>query len=469
VAVVATPVSARVPLSRWVLLVVVGGAALLLGPVVAAAPVVSFFTAVALVLTVAAFVHPPVAAYVLLATTPLIVGIDRGDILPVLRPNEAVAVLMVGAVLLRGGLEVARGQPVRWKIRTPDAALLLLVVTGSLLPLVWRAARGGGLSQDDVLYGIVLPKYYAIYLAVRTSIRTETQVRRCLWLSMGAGVLVAVIGILQALKLFGVPALLARHYAAYGDTDALYISRGSSTVSNAQAMADVMALNLAIAAGWLAQGSRRSRLLAAAAMLFVVATLASGTFSGAFALVTAALALGIATGRLQRAVLALLWAGSAAVLAVRPVVSHRLSSFSTARGPRSLVARTDNLKAYFWPELTRDYHYVLGVRPSARVALPGPDKFVFIESGHTWLLWTGGIPLLSAFIAFLYINLRTVFRVARRRADAIGVAATASFAGLAVLAVLTTFDPHLTLRGSADLNFSLLALAHIGMRDEVPA
>jgi hypothetical protein len=49
--------------------------------------------------------------------------------------------------------------------------------------------------------------------------------------------------------------------------------------------------------------------------------------------------------------------------------------------------------------------------------------------------------------------------VARSRRDAAGVAATASLASLLAVFVLMAFDPHITMRGAADLLFALLALA----------
>jgi hypothetical protein len=82
---------------------------------------------------------------------------------------------------------------------------------------------------------------------------------------------------------------------------------------------------------------------------------------------------------------------------------------------------------------------------------------VWIESGYTWLLWGGGIPLLGSYMLFAVACIRKGWTFARR-ADTAGVAGTAVAAVMCSQVVLMLFDPHLTYRGSADLLFMLLAL-----------
>jgi hypothetical protein len=97
--------------------------------------------------------------------------------------------------------------------------------------------------------------------------------------------------------------------------------------------------------------------------------------------------------------------------------------------------------------------------------------FVWIESGYTWLLWGGGIPLLASFVFFVVATTKRGWRLARGTSGAAGIAGTALFVAVVVTAVLMVFDPHLTYRGSGDAMFILAGLAAIGNKrsDDVRA
>lgn len=424
-------------------------------------PQVVIVAAAAAALMIAVGLHPPLGAYVVIALTPLIAGIDRGRLLPVLRPSEALALLVAVALVVRRTLSPASDKPEHRRNGRLHATIVVLAAAGSILPLGWMLVRGIEIEQDDVLYALQLWKLYAIFLIVRLSVRTERQVGISLGLSLMAGGAVALLAIMQALEFSTVDQLLSQYYGPIDSADAPSNGRATSTLGFAPAVADLLIFNLAIAMAWLLRrGTWRPPLLSLAAV-FVLGILAAGQFAGFIGLLVGGAALGFIARRLGRVGLVVVPAAVGGIVALWPVINRRLSGFDTTAGvPPTWIDRLENLQTYFWPELFRGFNWVLGVRPAARLPASEPGvEWVFIESGHTWLLWTGGVPLLAAFLYFLWTAGRTVARIARERADAIGVAAVASFTALVVLAVLMTFDPHLTHRASADLSFALLALA----------
>jgi hypothetical protein len=452
----------RLPVSTQGAAILAGalGLAILSAPLAAAAPAFVILGVLSFALVVAIFANPPIASYVLLAATPLVSGVERGHFIPVLRPSEAVAILVGGGLLARAAL--FSDAKVSLRIGRLDAAILFLVVTGSIVPVMWMLARGRHLTQEDLLYAFQLWKFYGVFLVVRASVKTERQVRTCLWVILASTILVAFVAILQSLQLFGVPGLLSGYLGV--QEHAANDQRGASTIGSSLAVADVMIFSLAIAAGWLIRGGARRGLLVPAAIMCVFGVIAAGQFSGYLSLLVAVLAVGLITRTLGRSVLALLPVLGVAGIALRSVVAARLSGFSSAAGiPSSWQGRLDNLRTFFWPELTHNYNWILGVRPAGRIKAPETWRdWVYIESGHTYLLWTGGVPHLIAFFVFLWAAIRRVAPIARQRVDAIGVAAIGSFTALTVLSVVMVVDPHHNLRGSADLNFALLALALVG-------
>jgi hypothetical protein len=224
-----------------------------------------------------------------------------------------------------------------------------------------------------------------------------------------------------------------------------------------------MIFSLAIVAGMWTRVRRRKLVLAAAAVLFLMGALSAAEFSSAIGLVVGIICIAIVLRRpklLYVFLPALLVAG----FALRSVIASRLSGFQTASGlPASWTGRLENLQTYFWPTLFSHGNFLLGARPAARIVVPTQlTGYVWIESGYTWLLWGGGIPLLLSFVYFVYVAARRGWTAANGAGPGEpgrSVAGVAVFVAIFVITVLMTFDPHLTYRGSADEFFFLLALA----------
>ncbi|HEV7963913.1 MAG TPA: lipid II flippase MurJ [Actinoplanes sp.] len=416
------------------------------------------------------FARPAVAAYLIIFLTPLTAGIDRGTVLPVLRPNEALAVV-VGAALAVRWIVLLRTGGVRMpRLNKLDGALAGLAVCSSIVPLLMMLARRREIGADDLQYTIVLWKYLAVYAIVRFSVSTAKQAYRCLALSMASAAIVSVVGILQSLDLFGVPKLLGTLWAPFGVERTLAIGRGSSTLALAAAVADLAILNLAIAVGLLLRGAKHRMLLGLVVLVCVFGTLGAGEFSTVIGLLVAMAALIIvskATRVFGYAIPLLLVAG----VVMWPVIQTRLLGFQSASGlPDSWIVRLRNLNTYFWPELGAHGNWLLGVRPSARVPASHEEfGFVWIESGYTWLLWGGGIPLLGAYVYFVVVALRKAAAAARRGTGALATIGLTLVAVLAADVVLMIFDPHLTYRGAADAMFGLLAMLRtLGDEDGAP-
>lgn len=437
-----------------------------LGSLAVVSPRASLGTAGVAALGGVVAVHPPAAAYVYLAAAPLTVGLGRGAALPVLRVNELLLLTLLAFVGVRLAWSWASRASLRLggrlRVEPTDVCLLALLVTGSVVPLLWLPARGHALTSLDLLYGMVLWKYLLLYALVRVVIRTPARVAVCLAVIVGSSVVVAVLSMAQSMQVEPVATYLGTSFTDSGGASQLAVGRGPSTIGNSIAVGDVMAVCVAICltASLLApRWRRRANLLA---VVFVTGGLATGQFSAMLALLITVAVVAVLTQNARRVLGWSVPASAVALLAVGPVVQTRLQEFSRGdRLPHSWEVRLENLERFFWPELFSSGNHLLGIRPTARV--PDPSRasgFTWIESGHTWLLWTGGMPFLMAFLVLVAIALHRTATASRSRSSLpIAVAATASCASWVLVAVLMAFDPHLTLRGSADLIFPLLALA----------
>jgi putative peptidoglycan lipid II flippase len=445
----------RFPRSRWLIWPTLA-CAVSLGVVTSRFPVQALLGLLAFALGACIWKWPALAAYLAIGLTPLTVGLNIGSVLPLVRPNEAIDLFAGATLAVRYLTKLRTGQLPRLRLDRVEVAIVAMAVTNSAVPLLWMSVRQQPITAEDLLYALVIWKLLGIYALVRAAVRTDLEVRRCLWLSVAVAAVVALVAILQSLSAPGVAQLVLQYYSYLGAGPG---GRGSSTLGLPAATADLLIFNLAIVTGLWTRYRGHRLILAAAAALFVAGVLAAGEFSSAIGLVVGIVCIAIVL-RSPRILGIFALAVAAGAYLVRPVISQRLSGFQTGNGlPVSWTGRLYNLETYFWPKLFSDWNFVLGVRPSARVAVASKlGQYVWIESGYTWLLWGGGIPLLASFLFFAYVTARRGWEAARGGHDARSVAGTAVFVAVVVIIVLMTFDPHLTYRGSADLFFSLIAL-----------
>jgi hypothetical protein len=446
----------------WFRLAPIGIVALATGLVlVTGSLAIGAVAAIAVMVVVA--MRPSVGAYIYLGATPLVAGISRDLFLPVLRPHEALLALIVGGLLLRGVARMLAGHRYAPVLSRVDIAVVVLALTGSLLSLIWRFSQGGDITADDILYAAVFWKYLALYVVFRVAVREPAEARIALWVALAASAVVGAIGILQALGLFGVPELLFRLYPPFlGDT--AEVGRGASTLALTFAVADISLICLGAAVVLLREATGRSKkVLLGLVILFFLSAIGAGQFSGFIGIGVAIVALGFALGEVRRVLRFALPASILGAVALSPVIAQRVSGFQTGDGlPQSWSGRIDNMTRFILPEFGNGWNLIFGVRPAARV--PAPEtwrEWVFIESGYVWLLWTGGIPLLVAFCWFVVVCLRMLKVTIANHATEIRAIATGAFVGIWVIAVLTIFDPHLTMRGVADLIFPFLAMSQI--------
>ena len=399
--------------------------------------------------------HPIWAAYLFLATQPFVGGIDRGSLIPLMRPSEFIQLMLTAAVLCGIAVRAARGERLTVRFTRLDRAVVILAAVSSIWPLFWLFARGRLPSSTDAFDTVVLWRLASLYALFRLVVRTPEQVRRCLWVLLVSASLLSVLALLDSLGIYkpGGPWVAQLSDSGTG--------RGGATLNSAIAVGDYLGYSFAVASVWLLRRREPRRLIAVMTGLIFLGILGTGQFSAWFELIIVVVVVAANTGQIRQLMKWIVPVSIVGAIVAWPVLSTRLAGFGSGQGllPHSWQGRIDNLTNFYIPRLS-GFKWVLGVRPDT--VLPAPETWrvvIYLESGYLWLFWVGGIPLVLAFLWFLRRGFKTTRQVIATRADDIGVAAIATRAALWCLLILSLIDPHLTLRGGADLFFCLLGLA----------
>lgn len=432
---------------------VVGVLAALYGPI-ALAVIVGVLLAAGLLAAVT--YRPILASYLYLGTLPLIAGIGRGTLIPLVRPNEALLVLLLAGAALGGYLRFCRGDAVPVRPHPVDVPLAVFLVMSTVWPIASLMLRGQAPVVSDLVAVLPVVKLAAIYLLVRCTVATEVQLVRCIRLIIWPGALVAVIAILQTVGFGPVVAALEAVWSP-DVTSAAIAERGTTTLSSPIATGDYIIFSLVLVICCATRGilDRRERLWLG--VVLCAGVLASGQFSTWISAAVAAALLLWRFPELRRRAWRFLPVIPIVFAIGAPAVLSRLAGFSGQNVPPSWVGRWDNLSSFYLPRF--DWLGVLvGVSPNPVLAAPETwREVIYLEAGYLQFLWIGGIPLLLAFGWLSVAVLRSTGRL-MTRPGAVGATASALWIVWWFLLVLTVLDPHLTMRGIGDLLFVLLAI-----------
>jgi hypothetical protein len=431
-----------------------------------AGPVVVLGVALVLVLALCAY-RPVVGTYLYLATLPFIAGFERGAI-PLLRPNEALLLLVLGGALLGAYVRHLVGTPVRLRFRpavdAPLAAFVLLCTAWSLASLL---LRGEVPREDELLALLPVVKLAAVFLLVRMTVLDQQQLVRVMRIIIWSAFGIAVIAIAQTLRVPPVLDFLSTYTPAEQTSE--IAERGTTTLASSIGTGDVIAIGLVlvIACGVRELLGRRERLVAG--LVLAAGVLAAGQFSTWIAALVAAALILHQYPQLRRRAVRFLPVAGVAVLVGAPALIGRLESFGEGYGvPRSWLGRWDNLTTFYVPSLFDGGGFLIGVSPDS--VLPAPEtwrELIYLESGYLQFLWIGGLPLLAGFVWLSIAVLRRCADLAGRP-DALGACASTLSVAWWMVILLSVIDPHLFLRGGGDLLFALLAIVS-GPLDRAPA
>jgi lipopolysaccharide/colanic/teichoic acid biosynthesis glycosyltransferase len=392
--------------------------------------------------------------YVLL--DPLLAGLPRGAVAPLVRPSEILQIGLTAIALGAVGVAVHTGH--RWYVhlRSFEWWLGAVVVTSSFAPLAWMIARGLPVGRDDVTASLPFVKYAALYFVVRAAVRTEHDARLVIRFVLAGAVAISLIAFAQVAGVQPVIDLLSERFDS-SSSGIVGEGRATTTIGSPIATGSYLAMACGLALSGALGFGRRSMLFLA--VIFGVGTIASGQIGSIIGLAIVVAGVAHFHRRLARVIAVAVPLVLVALIGLWPVVAGRLAAIDPGTGlPASWIIRWTNVSELYWP-LLADGGWILGVGPNAVVAPPDVwRERVFLESGYLWLLWVGGLPLLIAAVGFLATGWRDLRSPDVATGSAIDVARVTARASILMIAIITVLDPHLTMRAEADLFFTLLAV-----------
>jgi O-antigen/teichoic acid export membrane protein len=367
----------------------------------------------------------------LVLTVPLTAGLSRGSVIPVLKPNELILLIVLAGVIAHlvtikrirpvGGLDLAVGGYVLGSIAIPWMVLTLSHYPADLD--TWRTVLSPAL-------------FLVVYYVFSRTTFSEDGVRAVLNSAMLAGVLVCLIAAAELVNLPGARSFIEAYYPA----PILSSFRPSSTLGHYSAVGAFGALTyiLALAIATVGHPGFSTRWLTFVMGTGLLGVIVSQTWAPLAVLPLATLIIVLYGRRIPRELAITAVLGIIGLIVLFPLISARFDSqhLISAQGfaiPESMQTRVRYWSEFIIPALSE--HIWVGTGTVIPGTVPAPLA-TFVDNEYLWAAFRAGIPGVALLLGMLLsimavaVKIRTSKNPSQR---AIGAAALATITMLLLL------------------------------------
>lgn len=333
----------------------------------------------------------------LVLTVPLTAGLARGAVIPVLKPNEAILLIVLAGVIAHN-LTVRRVRP----LSALDLAVGTYAIGSVVIP--WLVLELTRYPADlDTWRTVVSPALFLIvyYIFSRTAFTTET-LRIVLNCALLAGVMVCGIAAAELVNLPGVRSFVEANYPA----PILSSFRPSSTLGHFSAVGAFGALTyiLALAIATVRHPGFSSLWLTFVMGVGLLGVIVSETWAPLAALPVVTLIIVIYGRRIPRELVITVALGLVGTIFLWPLISARFDSqhLITAQGfalPESMQTRIRYWTEFIIPALSD--HIWIGTGTVIPSSVPAPLT-TYVDNEYLWAAFRAGVPGVALLLAMMF-------------------------------------------------------------------
>ncbi len=423
-------------------------------------PWIALVALAGVVFCVVALSKPIALCYLMIAAISLTGGVERGRLLPLVRPNEVSLLLSVGLAFPA----ILANKQRRVHISGYVICAFVLLVSGTVfIPGVSYYLRGSHLTMGDIFTLLAPLQYILLFWLFAYVPENESERRGLIQWMLFCGSIVAIVGLMQAAGIGFVTTMLTRWYASSHTAGAVGAGRVTSLMAAWNALGTFLMINILIAwAVLLSNNETLSRVnIIVSIALSVACLLASGSFAGTLGLMMGILLIEVLTRLNVQMIFRLLMGGAGVGIVyllfqsiIEPLIRQRLRYQFRHGGttPQTLVFRFKVWRETFWPVIRQNYLW------GAYLTLPSILSWQYFESQYIFLWLSFGIVGLLAHLVWVGATLGWLYRRFHQSDGFSRAVVISALTILVVLSVMGFTNAVFTFSGAVDYLWIVLAL-----------